>query len=186
MVKTMEYRIEKRELVFGKIRCKGRKCKLGSGSVFRGFDFVLPFLILLASTATSHAMDRYYCAVDDAQLKLSVVSGFEEGPDWPLRTLRGIVIFKPGQGKTLEGTLKIDEDDVVQSKREDTSMRIESSSDSGVDTTATHVQLTLDTKQEKGDINHFLGTYKIVVQPLGENGAASALTRVGKLSCARL
>ncbi|OLP46105.1 hypothetical protein [Rhizobium oryziradicis] len=147
---------------------------------------MLPFIMLMASAETSYAMDRYYCAVDDAQLKLSVEGGFEEGPDWPLKTLRGIVVFKPGQGKTLEGILKIGEDDVVQSRRDDTSMMIETSSESGVNTTATHVELTLDTKQEKGDINHFLGNYKIVVRPLGENDPSSSVTRVGKVSCARL
>lgn len=185
MVKTMEYRVEKREPIFGKIRCKGNNRKAGSGSFFRGYDCVLTLFILLASSATCHAMDRYYCAVDNAQLKMSIESTFEEGPTWPLSTLHGIVVFKPGQGKTLEGILKVGPDDVVQSKRDDASMRIETSSETGVDATATQVQLTLDTRQVKSNLNHFVGTYKIVVQPLGNNDASSALTRAGKISCAR-
>jgi hypothetical protein len=149
-------------------------------------NIVLTFLTVIASAAPSYAVDRYYCAADDSQLKMSIETGFEESPEWPLSNMRGIVVFKPGQGKTLEGILKIGADDVVQYLRDGQSMMIRTSSETGVDKAATHVDLTVDTKQETGNINHFIGNYKIVVRPLGKKDPSLALTRKGKVACARL
>jgi hypothetical protein len=146
---------------------------------------ILTFLVIITSAVTGHAMDRYYCAADDSQLKLSVDAGFEEQPGWPLGHLRGIVIFKPGQGKTLQGTLMLGSRDVVQYWRDGKSMMLRTSSKSGSGLTATDVDVVLDSKMVSGNINRFKGGYKVIVRPLGKSDPSLALTREGGVSCSR-
>ncbi|MBB4952410.1 hypothetical protein H4S14_000452 [Agrobacterium vitis] len=149
----------------------------------------LTFIALSVSVVTCAAMDRYYCAVDDSQLKLSIEAGFKEQSGWPLAHLRGIVVFKTeqggGTGKTVQGVLMLDLDHIVQYWRDGRRMMIRASSRSGTGNDATDVDVLLDSKMVAGDINRFAGDYSIIVRPKGNHDPAFALTRDGKVSCSR-
>ncbi|HBF29483.1 MAG TPA: hypothetical protein DDW73_07660 [Rhizobium sp.] len=139
----------------------------------------------MSFAVTCSAMDRYYCTADDGQLKLSAETGFKELPGWPLSHLRAVVVFKPGQGKTLTGTLMLGSSNVIQYWRDGQSMMIRTASKSGVGTTATNVDVVLDSKMSGKDINHFVGRYTVTVHPINDVDPLQAVTRDGAISCAR-
>lgn len=145
----------------------------------------LTSIALISSALTCSAMDRYYCTADDGQLKLSVETGFKELPGWPLSHLRAIVVFKPGRGKTVTGTLMLGSSEVTQYWRDGHSMMIRTTSKSGHGTTATNVDVVLDSKVAGKDINRFVGNYTITVQPIGNEDPLQAVTRDGAMTCAR-
>jgi hypothetical protein len=146
---------------------------------------VLTFLAFVMSATTCLAMDRYYCTADDRYLKLSAETGFKELPGWPLSHLRAIFIFKPGQGKTLEGTLTLGSSAIIQYWRDGKSMMIRTASKSGLGAAATDVDVMLMSKVSVADINHFIGHYTVTVRPLGSTDPAEAVVREGPINCAR-
>lgn len=146
---------------------------------------VLTALALMMSMMTSFAMDRYYCTADDDQLKLSLETGFKELPGWPLSHLRAIMIFKPGLGKTVSGTLMLGSSNIIQYWRDGQSMMLRTVSKSGTGAETTDVDVIVDSKRVNKDINHFAGRYAVVVRPLGNDDPSLSVTLDGPLSCAR-
>ncbi|MBB4008828.1 hypothetical protein [Allorhizobium taibaishanense] len=146
-------------------------------------------VFFIASTGWVEAMDRYYCAVDDAQLKLSVEASFKEEPRWPLASLRGVVVFKPEaplvQKRSVKGAVRLELNDVTQSRHENGRFQLRTSSVSGVDQDETSIDIVFDVKMIGNDINRFAGTYDVTVRPKGNDNAAAAVERDGVLNCKR-
>lgn len=146
---------------------------------------VLTAFALLMSVTTSSAMDRYYCTVDDEQLKLSLETGFKEMSGWPLSHLRAIVIFKPRAGKTVTGTLMIGSSNIIQYWRDGQSMMLRTVSRSGAGADTTDVDVIVDSRSVNKDINHFVGHYTVLVRPLGKDDPSLSVTLNGPLTCDR-
>ncbi|MUZ71599.1 hypothetical protein GOZ90_02805 [Agrobacterium vitis] len=148
-------------------------------------------MVILACLATgAEAMDRYYCVVDDGQLKLSIEAAFKEEPGWPLGSLRGIIVFKPGQGapgedRTVTGAVRLTMADMVLSRREDRSFQLRTSSTSGDDGKIMIVDILLKASMQGEDINRFAGGYTVNVRPQDKTKAAAAVERDGALDCKR-
>ncbi|MCE6075513.1 hypothetical protein [Agrobacterium vitis] len=138
-------------------------------------------------TAGAAAMDRYYCAVDDAQLKLSIEAAFKEEPSWPLANLRGVMVFKPGQGadRTVTGAVRLAMADMVQARRDDRSFQLRTSSTSGDGGESMSVDIVLNASMQGEDINRFAGSYAVMVRPQGNTNPAAAVERDGALNCKR-
>lgn len=150
---------------------------------------VFTVLIVAAYSMRCHAMDRYYCAVDDDQLKMSVETGFKEQPGWPLNHLRAVVVFKPEdaavQSKTLTGTLMLGASDIVQYWRDGQRMMIRTASKSGKGPMATDVDVLVETRVANKDINRFAGSYTITVRPSGNADPSLEVVRQGPIRCSR-
>ncbi|MCF1481354.1 hypothetical protein FS800_04180 [Agrobacterium vitis] len=147
-------------------------------------------VILVCLTPGAEAMDRYYCAVDDGQLKLSIEAAFKEEPGWPLGNLRGVMVFKPGQGvsgedRTVTGAVRLAMADMVQSRRDDRSFQIRTSSTSGDGGEIMSVDIVLKASMQGEDINRFAGSYAVTVRPQGNTHPAAAVERDGALNCKR-
>ncbi|WP_429932338.1 hypothetical protein [Agrobacterium vitis] len=147
-------------------------------------------MILAGLTVGAEAMDRYYCAVDDAKLKLSIEAAFKEGAGWPLGSLRGVVVFKPGKGapgedKTVSGAVRLAMTDIALSKREDRSIQLRTSSLSGDVGKIMVVDMLLNASMQGSDINRFAGTYAVTVRPQGKTNPATSVQWDGALTCRR-
>lgn len=146
-------------------------------------------VIFTASAGCVEAMDRYYCAGDDAQLKLSVEASLKEEPGWPLGGLRGVVVFKPDaplvQQRSVVGAIRLEPAGVIQARRDDGHFRLQTSSVSGVDQDETSIDIVFDAKMVGNDINRFSGTYDVTVRPKDNLDAAAAVERDGALNCKR-
>ncbi|BCH61828.1 hypothetical protein RvVAR0630_44520 [Agrobacterium vitis] len=147
-------------------------------------------VIFACLTPGAEAMDRYYCAVDDVQLKLSIEAAFKEEPGWPLGNLRGVMVFKPGQsvpgeGRTVTGAVRLAMADSVQSRHDDRSFQLRTSSTSGEDGDIMIVDILLNASMQGEDINRFAGNYAVTVRPQGNTHPAAAVERDGALNCKR-
>ncbi|WP_027487264.1 hypothetical protein [Allorhizobium undicola] len=129
------------------------------------------------------ALDRYYCAVDDARLKLVVEAAFREDPGWPLAHMRGIVLFKPGRGQRLEGQVDIAAANVKQYWRDGETLRLYTSTPSGEGQDALTIGLKLESSVTADDLNRFQGTYAVSVRQSGQTAKPVEVT--GPLTCSR-
>lgn len=160
----------------------------------------LTLAISASLTAGAEAMDRFYCVVDDAQLKLTIEAGFIEEPGWPLGNLRGVVVFKPGHGaaglgttgqgtkaqaRTVKGAVRLAMPDMVLAKRDNRNFQLRTSSTSGADEEAMDVTMLFNASMVGDDINRFAGTYAVTVRPQGNANPAAAVEQDGLLSCKR-
>ncbi|MDQ0454956.1 hypothetical protein [Rhizobium paknamense] len=149
-------------------------------------SFFIPLFGFFALTGRpAHALDRYYCAVDDPLVKLVVEMAFREDAGWPLAYLRGVIVFKPGTKQTLEGQLSLAGGDVKQYWRDGETLRLYTSSRSGTNEDVSLVSLLLESHVTPDDINVFRGGYTISVQPPVLGPGQKPVQQKGSLTCNR-
>jgi len=81
-------------------------------------------IAMCVAATPSLAADRYYCAADDTNLKLSVDTGFADAPGHKLNHFRGALIGKSAQIPADFRTMMLDSSQLTQNWAHDGDLRL--------------------------------------------------------------
>ncbi|MCM2472946.1 hypothetical protein HGO38_05580 [Rhizobium sp. CG5] len=141
-------------------------------------------LMIAGAGVEAHAADRFYCAVDDGAMKLSVESGFLLGEGQELNHFRGIVAFNQDKGPTPVAEARLTSAMLTQHWMDGDEMRLRVYYKSERDKSAASLDLTIETKRTKRGSGRFEGNYTAVMQADGSaSNAPPPVTRNGRLLC---
>lgn len=146
--------------------------------------FWLLCLMIAASGSQASAADRFYCAVDDGAVKLSVESGFLNTEGQELNHFRGIVAFNQDKGPTPVVEARLTSAMLSQHWMDGEEMRLRAYFKTGPDNAAASLDLMIETKRTKRGSGRFEGNYTAVMQAASSTRSPPPpVTRNGKLLC---
>lgn len=134
---------------------------------------------LSAIATPGMAADRYYCAADDANIKLSLDSGFSDEPGHKLNHFRGALIGKSTQVPADFRTLMLDSSQLTQNWAYDGELRLAIVAVNGNGDAADSAELTI-IAAGKDETAPMPGSY-VLTFATPDNAQAMQLT--GRLTC---
>lgn len=132
---------------------------------------------LVLGAAPTYAADRYYCAVDDANLKLTVDVGFEEAAGHKLNHFRGALIAKSDQVPEGFRKLVLDSTQLMQNWAGDGELRLAVYAQNEINDPDNNFELLLSA-DGKDDL--LQGSYHLTFNATDQ---PKPLAFTGKLSC---
>lgn len=146
--------------------------------------FWLLSLVIAACGGQASAADRFYCAVDDGAIKLSIESGFLTTNGQELNHFRGIVAFNQDKGPTPVVEARLTSAMLSQHWMDGEEMRLRVYFKTDPVKSAASLDLMIETKRTKRGSGRFEGNYTAVMQAgVSASNAPPPVTRNGKLLC---
>ncbi|WP_416798295.1 hypothetical protein [Ciceribacter azotifigens] len=146
----------------------------------------IALIAALTGSCEALAAQRIYCVADDANLKMSLESGFSaEKKQGALQHFRGILTLKDSKVPGLVETMRLTSSMLKQHWMDGSELRLQvyAESDSGPFAT---LELTVDTTALPGDTSRLQGGYTVKIRT-GEKGSEgdlqTALSRDGRVLC---
>lgn len=134
----------------------------------------------ICATATPGlAAGRYYCATDDANIKLSIDSGFSDNAGHKLNHFRGALIGKSTQIPADFRTMMLESSQLTQSWAHDGELRFAIATLNGNGDAATSAELVI-IANGKGESAPMPGTY---VLTFASPGGDAPIALAGRLTC---
>jgi len=134
----------------------------------------------ICATATpSLAAGRYYCAADDANLKLSIDTGFSDGPGHKLNHFRGALIGKSAKVPADFRTLMLESSQLTQNWAYDGELRLAITALNGNGDAADSAELII-VASGKDEAAPMPGSYALT---FGTPDNAQGTTLTGRLTC---
>lgn len=148
----------------------------GIAAMWRG---LLISIGLCAIATPGMAADRYYCAADDANIKLSIDTGFSDAPGHKLNHFRGALIGKSAQVPADFRTLMLDSSQLTQNWAYEGDLRLAIVAENGNGDAADSAELTI-IAAGKDETAPMPGSY-VLTFATPDNAQATQLK--GRLSC---
>lgn len=140
---------------------------------------------VLTASSGAAAAQRIYCVVDDANLKMSLESGFSTEKQGALEHFRGVLTLKDSKVPGLVETMRLTSAMLKQHWMDGSELRLQVYTESQSGPFAT-LELTVDTAVTADDKSRFHGDYAIRIQT-GTDGTRrelkTALARDGRVIC---
>lgn len=145
----------------------------------------IALIMALTGSCEAFAAQRVYCVADDANLKMSLESGFSAEKQGALQHFRGILTLKDSKVPGLVETMRLTSSMLKQHWMDGSELRLQVYAESESGPFAT-LELTVDTTALPGDKSRLQGGYTVKIQ-MGEKGSEgdlqTALSRDGRVLC---
>ncbi|MFC3162314.1 hypothetical protein [Ciceribacter thiooxidans] len=139
----------------------------------------------LTGSCEALAAQRIYCVADDANLKMSLESGFSAEKQGALDRFRGVLTLKDSKVPGLVETMRLTSAMLKQHSMDGSKLRLQVYTESQSGPFAT-LELTVDTAVAADDKTRFHGGYTVRIQT-GTDGTRrelkTALARDGRVIC---
>lgn len=149
---------------------------MGIAAMWRG---LLLSIGICASATPSLAASRYFCAADDANIKLSIDTGFSEDPGHKLNHFRGALIGKSAQIPAAFRSLMLDSSQLTQNWAYNGDVRLAMAAFDGDGETANSAELVI-VATGKDTAGPMPGSYALT---FATPGGAKSLQLTGRLTC---
>lgn len=145
----------------------------------------IALIVALTVSHTAVAAQRIYCAADDANVRMSLESGFSSGAETDLTHFRGALTLKNANVPGLVQAIRLESSMLRKHHLDDRQLRLQVYAEAAGDPFAT-LELTVDTAATAQDPSHFEGGYVVKVRtgPKRTGGKLkTAFAREGRLLC---
>ncbi|RCW27387.1 hypothetical protein DFR48_103351 [Ciceribacter lividus] len=144
----------------------------------------IALIAALTGSCEALAAQRIYCVADDANLKMSLESGFSAEKQGALEHFRGVLTLKDSKVPGLVETMRLTSSMLKQHWMDGSELRLQVYTESQSGPFAT-LELTVDTAVTPDDKSRFQGGYTVKVQT-GTDASGNlqtALSRDGRVVC---
>ncbi len=145
----------------------------------------IALIAALTGSCEALAAQRIYCVADDANLKMSLESGFSAEKQGALEHFRGVLTLKDSKVPGLVETMRLTSSMLKQHWMDSGELRLQVYTESQSGPLAT-LELTVDTVAMPDDKTRFQGGYTVRIQTGTDSTSRdlqTALSRDGRVVC---